>query len=78
MQREQAQRPGAHLTEGWLGLLWCDMMLVLHAFLVSDGRTTQTRSRYSGSVSHLDEMGTRSVLIQGKFLGKWLTFKVPL
>src|SRR5205807_9696416 len=41
MQMEQAHRPAAHLTQGWLGLLCGGMMVMLHAFLVSDGQLTQ-------------------------------------
>ena len=41
MQVEQAQRPGANLAQGWPGLLWCGMVVMLHAFLVSDGQLKQ-------------------------------------
>src|SRR2546421_4375525 len=74
MQMEQAQGPAGNLAQRWLGWLWCGMVRRLHAFLVSDGRTTRTRGMCSGSVSHLDEMGTKSVLLRGIFPGKWLSF----
>jgi len=37
MQVEQAQGPGANLAQSWLSWRWCGMVVVLHAFLVSDG-----------------------------------------
>ncbi len=41
MQVAQAQRPSANLAQSWLGWLWCGMVMVLHAFLVSDGQLKQ-------------------------------------
>ena len=74
----QGPCPDGDLLGGWPSWRFCGMVRRLHAFLVSDGRTTRTRGMCSGSVSHLDEIGTKSVLIRGIFLGKCLTFKVPL
>jgi hypothetical protein len=37
MQGEQSQRPCSYLLQRWSCFLRCDMVIKLHAFLVSDG-----------------------------------------
>src|SRR6266700_267951 len=41
MQMKQAHGPGANLAQGGLGLLWCGIVMMLHAFLVSNGQLKQ-------------------------------------
>src|SRR2546426_8181247 len=43
MQVAQAKLPAANLARGWSDLRRCGIMLLLHVFLVSDGRLEQER-----------------------------------
>jgi len=77
MQLDQAQRPPANLSQGWSGLLWCGMVMMLHAFLVSDGQLKQ--EIFVLLECHIEsENCTKLFLVRGKFQGKGLNLKVPL